>query len=468
MSNEYYNLSGFKAEQLAKIKYLDLVKDNLYYGLLTRNDTDWGSGVLIGVEDNTILSGNVKVFRKNVSDNEFEILQANENWLLLKNKSTNNNIGFLDHMQNLESLVYKIYQNSSETKIRKSLYSEDYKYEEAFLRAQGNVSFNDNFSNLTLFVNTNDDIKITGIDNYVIDNINNGVLNISNVVFDLCTKDKEVILEGLNFSEVININNNKVIVWNFPTEEGNKKVVMSNEKYNTDYLIFPDTNIDEIFYSFSNNEIPPPINHKYVNDPLVTDSLFLSDAYIERMQLKQQINTNDIQFCRKTEDVQILENNKNEVIGGLNYIFQQDYNNALKYNCDSLYLSFEHNSYRIKKIVTNVELNALSGLSAGDSYLVKGDVPATGNENKVAVYNGSSFDFLSPINGEIGNVYDENDENWLKWDSLDWIVDTTEGGDYFKQIAIFYDDKAGDRRLLYLTNIPRTRIIGNLNFSIII
>jgi hypothetical protein len=224
-------------------------------------------------------------------------------------------------------------------------------------------------------------------------------------------------------------------------------------------------------YSFSNDELPPPISEIFINDNFITDAMFFSafDKSLMRYRNKISYDADQLKskvfFCRKREgDLKTAELENGSVEMG--YDTTTSFSKALEKNYDNLMVVFKIPKLSCEKIVSSV--GDIVDLSSGKVYLCSESF--VGHENEVIVCNGSSLteasyhnpnEVMFLYNKDIGvDPYVSTPIN-LNYSAGRWEIATeNERLDYYRQLSVVnINNEKYD--LLYLSNLPKFKIAGN-------
>jgi len=457
MSNSY-SLSGCNANSSLKLNWLNYLKDNLYFLNTTRLGKPWGNCCYIGINNpgpNPVdlgVSGDTVYISKydiNVDDYKFEYIASNEHWALLSSKSAN-----FKKLSDLQLDNYKIYNAvGASVDIREVVSSDNYKILDVYLKPQG--VFGKTFENLSFIISTNNEIKVMGITNNDIEKIDSGLLDLNGVVYDLSNSINEIIIEGLKFTNILDLGSSKALVFEFPISGEVKRVYMTTESTSKlQYLIIPDANIGNLNYSFSNDELPPPISDFLINDGFVFDTMFYSS--FEKSLALHRNKISDIWFSRSNNGYTSTQIESDLLV---NTFRTQDFEEACLKKCDSLMLNFTIPRLEcIKKIDS---LDDVTIKTEGSIYICNLGFEELGHENEIIVYGaGETFNYYLPFEGmAIYNTDGNAVKSWLTYSSASgWVVTAEDSNiDYYRQLSIVNINNSV-YSLVYLANLPKFKV----------
>lgn len=368
------------------------------------------------------------------------------------------------NFNNLTGLSVKILK---EAEIRKENYDTDYCVEKIKFVSQGVYQSTDYFKGMTSYIDNKGNMKIYNISKFTMDLIFNNQLNISESVFDIVTdvtdeKSIKTIINGIKLLSKYNLGVSRILVFEYFTDLGKKTILASEELFNQDYAIFPDSVISEINTSLLNNDLQSPLYERMINDSFFQDALMIdSDIVDYKIKLFNQFsfslngNGSTTCFCAPleylhSEDLSYFTNERRRNINGVEYACSDDYEIAKKYCLTSLLCSINYDYYKMEQSATHV-----TPLKLKKYY---------NTTDKKVYYCADGTNWLEDTITEF--IFITNIKKWykkvVKNGNTSWVESFA--GEYFKRIFIF-SELGGDTDLVpeYICHLARGRIVLDVN-----
>ncbi len=383
------------------------------------------------------------------------------------------------------------------------------------------------FEDLVLLENSKDStsIKIVNVPDSTIAKLTSGELNLTGRIFDVVdTQTDKILIKGLIYDTFISLNNNSLLKFVYPTQNGDKVVLATKDLYENIYQIYPDYTVN-LLTEIINDNTPPGIDVTQCMDNYLYESLFLLATDINQgMDDLNFINTigaiTDVNFVSLANERNRLYSGANGFVldnsvfigtsygvGGANWPDIKEYNlNKLLLNwtmnvtnsatapasptVNDLWYDTTNSVLRIHTEVMTDSSDAsyvdesesliaiatgdwTTNIQAGDVITVSGCEDGGGANNQSYIVD--TIDYDSSVVGHTAIYVTDNTgmtDEILDADPDETIEVWREIPNDVRQIAVFYmSDFGGPAEfidLIYLANINKISVTNDINIQLII
>jgi len=491
-------VNGFRIDEMNNLNYTKLISDNLYIGFLNRNNIPWGDAVLFGISFNssllidaiTELIPNEEMSGENIyatlyqegqtaagtvssSTIFWKLRRVNYKWVLVESKSykiVGSAMVLNTSATTTKYLDYVQFQNLSDSTMFIQLWDMTTPASPVWLTQVGSVQkplgirvknmdldfYNSNkkvnivssgsgapidgFDGLYILENSKDStsIKIVGVPETTIALITNGTIQLVGRYFDVIDAfSGKILIKNILFDEWIELQNITCLKFSYPTQLGEKVVLVTTNMYEGVFQVYPDFSID-LVTELVNDNMPPGLDITYMIDNFVLDSLFLKDYDGDGNGLNDlnfiknhQINpTTQVKFVSLANSVNsIIDNISGEYLDNSVYVgfantSTANWNSIKEYNLNKLFLTYE--------LVVSVGSSLPGSGTAGDLFYLN-------TIKKLYIYESSTWVEISNEVRQIAIFYIENK------DTVDEFID-----------------------LVYINNINKINIMDSLTIQLVI
>lgn len=364
--NAYNFVNGVRTDTVNNLNYTKLIQDKLHIGLLNRNALQWGNGILIGIEyptddidpdlvgiENIDLTNEdyyVNLFYDYptgtmVSCNLWKIIRINSKWMLLENVSDivksngppftyeTYHTNYLDYRNAMnisdDNYVFDIFRTSTGTTRYNTTAAIPIRFKNSdrdFYNANKSVYLSPSgmgypvtgFEDLVLLENSKDPttIKLLNVPDATLSQINSGSIDLTGRRFDIVDSNTNgILVKSIIYDTVISLDNNTFLKFIYPTQNGDKVVLATNDVYENTYQIYPDFSVN-LLTEIINDNLPPGIDSTQAVDNFLYESLFLMSSAISD-GLTDLNFINDLGIITDVNFVS-LANERNRLISGVN------------------------------------------------------------------------------------------------------------------------------------------------------
>lgn len=312
-----------------------------------------------------------------------------------------------------------------------------------YLSSSGMITPVEGFDSLILLENSKDPatIKIINLPEETISKIETEISNLKGRRFDVIDKESDkILIKGIVYNELITLGNTSILKFTYPTQKGDKAVLVTTNVYEDLYSIFPDLTVDLVTETVNDN-MAAGLDIAYLVDNFIYESLFLEET------VGAPISISDLDFIKNAGNITpvyfaSLANENNRQMDGYTGQFIDD----------SIYIAKEYSAgnwndikeYNLNKLYLSFKLEITTG--AAD--------PVSGTDYEL--------------------FYNTTDEQLKYWIGSAWVNISNE----IRQIAVFYINKGALTLpseisddfvdLVYLTNINKIKLIDTTNIQLII
>jgi len=490
-------VNGFRIDTINNINYIDSIKDKLSFGVLSRNDQEWGSSCLIALgeqiqSDITNISESTDDYRVCFKENpedateSYEIRKQsktlsgadedrlnciNDDYILINNSTIeDSNIKFkqkLNEYLDAGEIILNVYHLDDATsfnsyKVKKTSNQEEQYYNHKdqvvslisqSLIPQPNLTGFLNLINQNMYLIKNSS-HLDGAQKLISEGIslgiefikNNPTFNPMTERFELVDANGHIIINNLSILEFPKTDGENIITLQYPIQSGEFRSIGISQEINLDsFMIFDDDRFDNNL-NIDETIKPALLEFDYMSDGKIDKSLFLSD--LEIALIDNADDTNLIEDITIGADIPIdqygyfayaklksVDDTRYDMIPGYFTATIMDPNEPT--NTIDYWVTSDTErakKYGFNKMLLSFQLTML----------------------KVAY-------IADVVDGIPGRLYyaSEGLHYCVAADNMVKIDDT------FRQLAIFHNVSSEDKRLIYLTNTIN-KIEGTLTFNLVI